>query len=125
MMPGRPRVLLAEDHAGVAKALIEVLEPHCDVVGLAIDGSEAIDKALQLYPVIAIVDVGLPTVNGLDICRRITSRNRDAKVILMSGMLDDSIVEEALAAGAADCIHKARAASELVVAVQHAWTQPA
>ena len=88
MKAGRPRVLLAEDHAGVTKALIEVLEPHCDVVGLATDGGEAIDKALQLHPVIAIVDVGLPTVNGLDICRRITTRNPGAKVILMSGMLD-------------------------------------
>jgi DNA-binding NarL/FixJ family response regulator len=125
MMPGRPRVLLAEDHAGVAKALIEVLEPHCDVIGLVTDGREAVEQALQLCPVIAIVDVGLPTVNGLDICRQITKSNRDAKVILISGMLDDSIIEEALAAGAADCIHKARAASELVVAIQDAWTQPA
>ena len=122
-MPGRPRVLLAEDHAGVAKALIGVLETDCDVVGLVTDGAEVIDKALNLEPVISIVDVGMPTVNGLDICRRLKTHDRAAKVILISGMLDDSIVEEALAAGAVDCIHKARAASELVVAVHHAWAQ--
>ena len=121
-MPTRPRVLLAEDHAGVVKALLAVLEPDCDVVGVVTDGGDVVERATRLHPVISVVDVNMPTINGLDICRQMRQNNRDAKVILISGMLDDSVVEEALAAGASDCINKARAASQLVVAIRHAWT---
>ena len=121
MRSSRPRVLLAEDHAGVARALIDVLQPECEVVGVFADGGDALDHAARLQPVIAVVDVNMPTMNGLEICRSITRSNRDAKVIVISGMLDDSIVEDALAAGAVDCIHKARAATELVRAIKHAW----
>ena len=120
-MASRPRVLLAEDHAGVARALLDVLQPDCDVVGVFADGGEALAHASRLQPVVSIVDVNMPTINGLDICRLITTSNRDAKVIVISGMLDDSIVEDALAAGAVDCIHKARAATQLVRAIKHAW----
>lgn len=120
-MPARPRVLLAEDHAGVAKALVEVLRPHCDVVGVVTDGSDVIREAARLQPVISVVDVNMPNVNGLDICRQIRTSNPHAKVIMISGMLDDAIVEEALVAGAADCINKARAAGQLVNAITRAW----
>ena len=123
MMTTRPRVLLAEDHAGVAKALVDVLQPDCDVLGIVADGREAIREAARLQPVVSIVDVNMPSINGLDICRLMLKANRDAKVIVISGMLDDSVVEEALAAGAVDCIHKARAATELVPAIRHAWAQ--
>ena len=121
-MPARPRVLLAEDHEGVARALVAVLEPHCEVLAVVADGRQMIDKAAELNPDISIVDVQMPNVNGLDICRTIRRKNHDAKVILISSMLDDSIVEDALAAGAIDCIHKSRAASQLVDAIIHAWT---
>ena len=123
MILSRPRVLLAEDHPGVARALLDVLQPHCDVVSVISDGGEVVDEATRLQPVISVVDVNMPNVNGLDICRLVRAATPDAKVIVISGMMDDSIVEEALAAGASDCINKARAASQLLVAVRQAWTE--
>lgn len=123
MTPNRPRVLLAEDHAGVIKALVDLLQADCDVVGVVTDGGNVVAAAAQLQPIVALVDVNLPGVNGLEVCRQLTRDNRQAKVIMISGMLDDAIVEEALTAGAVDCIHKARAASELVAAIASAWTE--
>src|SRR5262245_38368569 len=117
-MAHRPRVLLAEDHAGVVKALLEVLKPDCDVVGVVTDGGQVMAEATRLRPDVAVVDVNMPTINGLDVCRSITGSSLDVKVIMISGMLDDSIVEEALLVGAVGCIHKARAASELVLAIK-------
>jgi DNA-binding NarL/FixJ family response regulator len=114
-------VLLAEDHAGVAKALLDALRGDCDVVSVVSDGAKAVSEAARLQPVVVVVDVNMPTVNGLDVCRQITRINHNAKVILVSGMFDDLIVEEALAAGAVDCIHKARAATQLVRAIKDAW----
>jgi DNA-binding NarL/FixJ family response regulator len=113
--------LIADDHAGVAKMLEDLLSPHCDVVGVVQDGGGVPDAAARLAPVITLLDLNMPTVHGLDACRQIIRANPGAKVIIMSGMIDDVIVEEAIAAGAVDCIPKARAASQLLPAIVRAW----
>jgi len=124
MMPTRPRVLLADDHPAMAKALGRVLEHDCDVVGVVTDGSEVADAAARLDPVVVVVDVNLPHVNGLDVCRDIVRHNPRAKVIVITGMMDDSIRSEALAAGASGFLHKLAAGNELVGAIRQAWSGP-
>ena len=121
-MPDRPRVLLADDHAGVAKALSRALAVECDVVGVVADGSEVVAAAARLAPVVVVVDVNLPNVNGLDVCRRLTQENPRARVIVISAMIDDGITEAALAAGAASFVHKT-AGHALVAAIRQAWTR--
>ena len=120
-MSARPRVLIADDHAGVSKMLVEMLSRDCDIAGVVADGANAVAEAARLDPVVALVDVNLPKVNGLEVCRRVMRDNPAARVILMSGMIDDVIVEEAIAAGASACIPKAKAATELLPAIKRVW----
>ena len=120
-MPTRPRVLLADDHAGIVRALERMLSLECDVVGVVADGSEVAEAAARLQPVVTVVDLNLPNVSGLEACRRIVRTNPRAKVILITGMIDDTIRAEALAAGASDFVPKLAAWHELIVAIRRAW----
>jgi two-component system, NarL family, nitrate/nitrite response regulator NarL len=121
-VPTRPRVLLVEDHPGVVKALSRVLSPACDVVGVIGDGGEVADAAARLQPVVIVVDLNLPNVSGLDVCRQITQNDPRMKVIVITAMADDALRDEALAAGASGFFHKS-AAAELIVAITRIWTE--
>jgi len=120
-MQTRPRVLLADDHAGMVTALERMLSPECDVVGVVADGGEVAEAAARLQPVVTVVDLNLPNVSGLQACRRILQANPRAKVILITGMSDETIRAEALDAGASDCLSKLAAGNELVVSIRRAW----
>ena len=123
-MPTRPRVLLVDDHPGIVKALSRALSPECDVVGVIADGREVADAAARLQPVVIVVDLNLPNVNGLEVCRQVTQNNPDVKVIVISAMSDDDIKDEALAAGASGFFHKS-AVNELIVAIGRIWKDSA
>jgi len=120
----RPRVLLVDDHPGIVQALSRVLAPACDVVGTIADGREAADAAARLQPVVIVLDLNLPNVSGLDVCRQVTQNNPLAKVIVITAMADDAVRDEALAAGASGFVHKS-AANDLIVAIQRVWAAPA
>jgi DNA-binding NarL/FixJ family response regulator len=122
-VPGRPRVLLADDHAGVIKVLRRILADECDLVGTVGDGSEVADAAARLHPVVSVVDVNLPNVNGLDACREITRVNPQAKVIMITAMVDEAIKDAALAAGAIAFVHKSAAPDDLIAAIKQAWRE--
>jgi two-component system invasion response regulator UvrY len=122
-MPTRPRVLLADDHPGIVKALERVLALECDVVGVVADGSEVADAASRLQPVVTVVDLNLPNVSGLEACRRILQTNPRAKVILITGMIDETIRAEALVAGASAFVPKLAVGNELIVAIRRAWAE--
>ena len=117
----RPRVLLADDHPGVAQALTRLLSFECDVVGVVSDGTEVAPAAARLQPVVVVVDVNLPNVNGLDVCREITRNDPRARVIVMTGMLDDEVAQEARTAGALEFFDKTAMGDELVLAIKDAW----
>ena len=121
-MPTRPRVLLVDDHPGIVRALSRLLSTDCDVVGVMADGREVADAAARLQPVVIVVDLNLPDVSGLDVCRQITHNNPGVKVIVISARIDEAIRDEALAAGASGFFEKS-AANELVVAIRRLWTE--
>ena len=116
----RPRVLLADDHPGVVKALKRMLSFECDVVGVVADGSEVVEAAARLQPV---VDVNLPNVNGLEVCRRILQTNPRAKVILITAMIDDRVRADALATGASGFFSKLAPGEELIESIRRMWAE--
>ena len=120
-MPTRPRVLLVDDHPGVVKALGRVLSPVCDVVGVVADGREVADAAARLEPVVIVMDLNLPNISGLEVCRQIAPNNPRVKFIVVTAIADDAIRDQALAAGASGFFRKS-AAHELVVAIGRIWT---
>ena len=105
-VPTRPRVLIAEDHAGVAKAVCRVLALDCDVVGTVADGSAVLEAVQRLQPDVIVVDLNLPKVNGLEVCRQITQLNPDAKVIVFSAMNDPDVKQRCFELGASAFVFK-------------------
>jgi DNA-binding NarL/FixJ family response regulator len=122
-MPIRPRVLIADDHPGLVKALSRVLSIDCDIVGVVADGNDVVEAAARLQPVVTVVDLNLPHVDGLELCRRILQRNPGAKVILMTAMLDRGMADEAVAAGAYGVFGKVQAGHEMIDAIRAAWAE--
>jgi len=121
VMPARPRVMLADDHPGMVAALDRVLSLECDIVGVVADGGEVAAAAARLQPVVIVVDLNLPNLSGLEACRRVMQADPRAKVILISGVIDETIRAEALAAGASDVVSKLAAGKDLLVAIARAW----
>ena len=87
----RPRVLIAEDHPAVARAVCRVLALDCEVVGSVGDGIALLEAAQRLQPDVIVVDVNLPEINGLEACRQLTQVNPEAKVIVFSAMSDPDV----------------------------------
>jgi len=121
-VPTRPRVLLVDDHPGIVRALSRLLSTECDVVGVMADGREVADAAARLQPVVIVVDLNLPDVSGLDVCRQIRDSNPRVKVVVISARIDEAIRDEALAAGASGFFEKS-AANELIEAIRRIWTE--
>ena len=122
-MPSRPRVLLADDHAGVVRALSRLLSFECDVVSTVSDGREVAKTAHALQPVVVVVDLNLPNVNGVDACREISANSPRARVIIISGMFDHDVAHAARTAGAAAAFDKAAMGDQLVAAIKEAWSE--
>lgn len=105
-MPKRPRVLIAEDHPGVAKSVCRLLALDCEVVGSVADGSAVLEAAQRLQPDVIVVDVNLPHVHGLEACRQIMQVKPEAKVIVFSAMNDPDIKQRSMEVGAAAFVCK-------------------
>ncbi len=116
------RVLLADDHGLVRQGLRLVLEREgFDVVGEAEDGLHAVRLARETEPDVAILDLVMPRLNGIDAAREIHRCSARTRTLLLTTRADDLLLE-ALAAGMAGCILKTLGARDLVEAVRHLQT---
>jgi len=95
-------------------------EPDIDVVGEAETGDDALRRLAQFDPAIALVDHLLPDTDGLELCREIARRRLRTRVVILSGVLDERIVDEALLAGARAYVVKDVEAAELLRAIRAA-----
>jgi DNA-binding NarL/FixJ family response regulator len=113
------RVILADDHvlvrAGI-RALIESIEG-VEVIGEAGDGREAIELALRLHPDIALLDIAMAGLNGLDAASRLRDEAPATRVIILSMHSDDTYVRQALKAGVTGYLLKSADAHELQMAL--------
>lgn len=120
-MPSRPRILIADDHPAIRVWLSDLLSEDCDVVGSLSDGGDVVAAAARLQPVVIVVDLNLPTVNGLDVCRQIARTHVRAKAIVVTAVGDDVLEEEARLAGAAGFLSKDKAGPTLIAAIKQIW----
>src|SRR5262249_17413104 len=116
------RILIADDHPGMAKALARLLAPDHDVVGVVSDGGAVVDAALHLQPDIMLVDVTLPHVSGIEICRQIAESSLRTRVIMMTGLFGSAVRDRALEVGAAAFLSKGTAGAELLSAIRQAMS---
>jgi DNA-binding NarL/FixJ family response regulator len=114
------RVLLADDHTVVRFGLRMLLETAEDieVVGEAGNGRDAVEMAGQLTPHVAVLDVIMPQLNGLDAARRIARESPQTKILILSTYAHDHFLEQALTAAVSGYLTKETAASELIKAIR-------
>ena len=120
MVPLKTRILLADDHAMVRRGLRMVLdaEPDLEVVDEANDGAEALNRVLQGDVDLAILDVTMPRMTGLQAARHIHDQAPDVNVLLLSMHDDERYLFEALKAGASGYVLKRAADTDLVDAIR-------
>jgi two-component system response regulator NreC len=115
----RLRILLADDHTVVRQGLRKVLEerPDWEVVAEAGDGREAVRLAEQHKPDVAIVDVAMPLLNGIETTRQIIKRVPSTRVLVLTMYADEAYVTQMLQAGATGYLLKDSADVDLIQAV--------
>jgi DNA-binding NarL/FixJ family response regulator len=119
-MADKLTVLLVDDHALVRKGFRRMLEDDAaiSVVGEASEGEEAVRLALALKPRVVVMDCALPGISGIDATRRIRAKMPDATVLMLSMHSEDTLVRQALEAGARGYILKNALELDLVSAIK-------
>jgi DNA-binding NarL/FixJ family response regulator len=111
------RVLLADDHVLVAEGIRKLLEPMYELVDIVADGRSLVAAASSLQPDIAIVDISLPLLNGLDASRRIKKTDPNIKIIILTMHSEPNFVTQAFRMGVSGYVLKQSAGSELLQAI--------
>ena len=113
------RLVLADDHLVLRQALKALLE-HQGIVVVAdtADGKAAVEAVDKHRPDVAVLDVAMPVLNGVEAARAITEAHPDIPVILLSGIEDSRFVPEALKAGVKGFVQKSQGAEELMKAIE-------
>ena len=119
-MPNKLKVLLVDDHALVRRGFRRMLEdePSFQVVGEASDGAEALKRAEELRPDVIVMDCALPQVNGIDATRQILKKLPSTAILMLSMHSEDTLVRQAMEAGARGYILKNAMDLDLVSAIR-------
>jgi len=113
------RVLVVDDFEPFRRFVCSNLEqrPDLQVIGVALDGLEAVRKVQELQPDLILLDIGLPTLNGIEVARRIRKFAPESKIIFVSQESSADVVQEALSLGMCGYLAKSQAQSDLLAAV--------
>jgi DNA-binding NarL/FixJ family response regulator len=115
--PAKVTVLVADDHPAVLEAVASYLQEHgIDVVGRAQDGEEALELIARRLPQVAVVDVRMPKLGGIEVARRLRGRT-ETQLLMFSGYGDRALLLEALDAGVRGFVLKEAPLDDLVRAI--------
>jgi len=111
------RILVADDHEVVRRGLCALLQsrPEWEICGEAADGREAVEKSQSLKPEVVIIDIGMPTLNGLEATRQILKANPQIKVLVLTLHDSDQMIREVLDAGARGFLYFTSRVAEMVL----------
>jgi CheY-like chemotaxis protein len=123
MLLARPRVLIADDSADVAKAVCRALALDCEILGTVADGRALLESAQRLQPDLVVLDVNLPNVHGLEACRQLRQMNPAIKVVVFSAMSETEVSEALIAAGASAFVSKL-ASVDLLATIRRLYADP-
>lgn len=114
------RIFIADDHEVARKGIRALIETHpgWEVCGEAGDGREAVKAATRLKPDLVLLDIGMPSLNGLDATRQILAESPDTCVLVLTMHDSEQVVREVLAAGARGFLLKSDAGRDLVSAIE-------
>ena len=114
------RILLADDHDVVRRGLKALLQEQAgwEICGEALSGREAVDLARQMQPDVAIIDLMMPDLNGLETTRQIRSASHGTQVLIFTMHHNESLIHDVLEAGARGYLLKTDAEQRIVAAVE-------
>jgi DNA-binding NarL/FixJ family response regulator len=118
--PGVVRILVVDDYEPFRRVVCATLEarPELQVIGEASDGLQAVQKAEELQPDLILLDIGMPTLNGIEAAHRISRLVPAAKILFVSQDNETDVVAAALSDGAKGYLPKQNANTELLFAVE-------
>lgn len=120
------KILLADDFAPWRSAVCSFVRRQTDweIVCEARDGLEAVQKTAELQPDVALIDLNMPGINGIEATRRIRQLSPNTQIVILTQISDDDLEAAALAAGAIAYVLKSEMTTELIPAVQLALRTP-
>ena len=117
----KPRVLVADDNRAMLETVVSLLAPDFEVVGAVSDGKAALEATVRLQPEIAVLDISMPGLNGIQAAARIKEHdNCSTQIVFLTANNDREIVEAALATGALGYVLKLRLYLDLIPAIKFA-----
>lgn len=121
-MAGPIKILLADDHTIVRQGIARLLDDHAEfkVVGEAINGHEALEKASSLEPDVVIMDIAMPLLNGIEAARRIRKQRPEVKIIILSMYAQEHYIHELLEAGISGYLLKDSSGRDIIEAIHAA-----
>jgi DNA-binding NarL/FixJ family response regulator len=122
MTPG-PRVVIADAQALMAEALETLLAPECTIVGRASDGLALLEMIASKHPDVAVIDVALPLLNGLDAGAQAKQIDRALKIVIVTANEDPDLAAQAVRACASAFLLKRCAGAELMKAIREVMQQ--
>jgi DNA-binding NarL/FixJ family response regulator len=114
----RPRVVLADDHPSVLVAFGRLLRASCDVVASVSDGRAAIEAVDALRPDVLVVDLMMPDLDGLEVCRQVKQASPETHVVIVTASDDTEVEHVALQDGASAFVPKHSAPGILARTIQ-------
>jgi len=114
----RPRIILADDHTLLLDALKNLMEPEFEVVGTFNDGQALVEAARELNPNVVVLDISMPTMNGLNAGQRLKQMMPMVKLVYLTMNHDPDVAGEAFRLGASAFVLKNSAATELLQAIR-------
>jgi DNA-binding NarL/FixJ family response regulator len=114
------RILVVDDFEMFRQFVVELLgkRPELQVVGEASDGLEAIQKAVELRPDLILLDIGLPSLNGIEVARQMRGLVPESKIIFLTQASSADVVQKAFSVGARGYVTKNMLLTDLFVAVE-------
>jgi DNA-binding NarL/FixJ family response regulator len=119
-MVRRARILLADDHQAVAKALKKIVSREFEVVGAVENGLALLDAAAELRPDVIVADISMPLLDGIAALAELRNRDRDVRVVFITMYLEAAFARMALEAGACGFVLKHSAVDDLLPAIRAA-----
>lgn len=116
----RLRLLIADDHALILQGLQVLLSEHHTIAGTATDGQTLVEMAARLQPEVVVLDISMPTLNGIDAASQIRMISPATKFVFISMHMNAIYVRKAIQAGASAYVSKSGAAEELLRALEEA-----
>lgn len=114
----KPRLVIADDHILLAEAFEKLLAPECDTVGKVGDGRAMLQVIRELHPDVAVLDIAMPILNGIDASRQAKQIDPSIRLVFVTVSEDPELAAEAFRAGASAYLLKRSAGAELLGAIR-------